>query len=100
MKKVDVSICAGGNCNNAQATWLKQFDQILSPKLKSMIQLSCGNCEHRCTSDQANAPRVTVNNQVFTRATPAQVKSAILAGSGLTGGAQLRPQDCFIQNHR
>jgi len=79
MKKVDVSICAGGNCNNAQATWLKQFDQILSPKLKSMIQLSCGNCEHRCTSDQANAPRVTVNNQVFTRATPAQVKSAILA---------------------
>ncbi len=79
MKKVDVTICTGANCNKTQATWLKQFDQILSPKLKSKVSVSCGNCEQRCTSDLANAPRVRVNDQLFTRATPAQVKQAVLA---------------------
>jgi NADH:ubiquinone oxidoreductase subunit E len=79
VKKVDVTICTGANCNKAQATWLKQFDQILSPALKSRIHVSCGNCERRCTSDIANAPRVRVNDRVFTRATPAQVREAVIA---------------------
>jgi NADH:ubiquinone oxidoreductase subunit E len=78
VKKVDVTICSGANCNQTQATWLKQFDQILSPKLKSQVHVSCGNCEHGCTSDWTNAPRVRVNEQLFNRATPAQIKQAIL----------------------
>ncbi|VGO14832.1 hypothetical protein PDESU_03401 [Pontiella desulfatans] len=81
MKKVDVTICTGADCNQTQATWLKQFDQILSPKMRSVVHVSCGNCEHRCTSDTANAPRVKVNNQVFSRATLAQVRQAVLAAT-------------------
>ena len=77
MNKIDVTICTGANCNQTQATWLKQFDQILSPKLKSRIKVSCGTCELQCTSDRANAPRVRVNNQVFTRATPALIRNAV-----------------------
>ncbi len=78
MKKVAVMICTSENCNQTQATWLKQFDQILSPKLRTQVHLSCGNCEHRCTSDRSNAPLVRVNEQLFSRATLAQVKKAIL----------------------
>ncbi|HEY5652934.1 MAG TPA: hypothetical protein VIR63_01015 [Pontiella sp.] len=81
MKKVSVSICAGSNCNKNQASWLKQFDQILSPKLRSEVQLICGNCEKCCTSDFAHAPRVKVNGHVFSRATPAQVKQAVLTAA-------------------
>ena len=79
MKKVNISICTGANCNKTQATWLKQFDQILSPTQKARIHLSCGNCERQCTSDCANAPRVRVNDQIFARATPAQVRNAVMA---------------------
>lgn len=77
VKKVNVTICTGADCNQMQATWLKQFDQILSPTLKSRIQLSCGNCERCCTSDRANAPRVRVDGLIFNRATPGQVREAI-----------------------
>ena len=77
MKKVDVTICTGADCNKMQATWLKQFDQILSAKLKSQIHVSCGHCERQCTSDRANAPRVRVNNRIFTRATPATILEAV-----------------------
>ena len=79
MNKINVTICAGNDCNQTQASWLKQFDQILSPKLKSRVQLACGRCERACTSDRANAPRVKVNGRVYSQATPAQVRAAILA---------------------
>ena len=78
MKTIDISICAGVNCNKAQATWLKQFEQIISPQMKNRIHLFCGTCEHRCTSDLTNAPCVKVNEQVYPRATPAQIKREIL----------------------
>ena len=79
MDTVNVSICAGNNCYKSQATWLKEFDLILSPALKSRIHVECGTCEHRCTSDCSHAPCVKVNNRIFTRTTAAEVKSAVLA---------------------
>ena len=79
MKKVNISICTGANCNKAQATWMKQFDQIMSPKMKSQIQLNCTNCSGQCPVNFDMAPQVRVNDQLFVRATPAEVRSAILA---------------------
>ena len=78
MNKVDVTICTGADCNQTQATWLKQFDQIISPSLKSRINITCGSCERCCTSDRANAPRVRINDRVINRATPGQVRDALL----------------------
>lgn len=77
MNTVNISICAGMNCYKTQASWLKEFDQILSPALKSFVHVECGTCEHRCTSDCSHAPCVKVNNKVFSRATTAEVKKAI-----------------------
>ena len=78
MKKINVTICTGSDCNRTQATWLKHFDQLLGPSLRSLVQVCCGDCEHKCTSDLANAPRVKVNDRILPRATPGQVKNAVL----------------------
>lgn len=78
MKKVNISICSGANCNKAQATWMKQFDQILSPSMKSKIKMSCTNCDGKCPTNFNTAPQVKVNDKLYIRATAAEVKDAIM----------------------
>jgi NADH:ubiquinone oxidoreductase subunit E len=79
MKKVNISICTGAKCNKEQATWMKQFDQILSPSMKSKVRMNCTNCNGNCPVNHDMAPQVKVNGQLFVRATPAEVRTAILA---------------------
>ena len=79
MKKVNISICTGANCNKMQATWMKQFDQILSPSIRSKIHMNCTTCDGNCPVNHNMAPQVKVNDILYVRATPGEVRTAIMA---------------------
>ncbi len=92
MEKVNVTICTGNYCCGTEAAWFKQFDRILSAKLRSKVEIAGADCPGYCLFERnRNTPHVTVNGYLVPDATPQAVIKAIRYFAQNCGKGQNRP---------